>query len=132
LLTGEKSDLSRDEKTAFSRAGLSHIIEVVNEDAQKFVKDYNPDYELDFVFIDADKRAYKKYLEYTTPHLRKGGVVCADNALAFGHLVASDEPEKETKNVQAIREFNQILKDHPDYFTTLVTMGDGMAMGIKQ
>lgn len=112
------------------KAGLSNIIEVVNQDAQDFVKEFKPDYELDFVFIDADKRAYHKYFDYTAPLLRKGGVICADNALAFG-MIAQENPESEPKNVNALKRYNEkVVKDN-NFFTTLVTMGDGMAMSIK-
>lgn len=111
-------------------AGLSHIIEVVNQDAQKFVETFKPNYELDFVFIDADKRAYHKYFDFTAPLVRKGGVICADNALAFG-MIAQDEPESEPKNVKAIKDYNQKVVNNKDFFTTLVTMGDGMAMSVK-
>lgn len=112
------------------KAGLSHIIEVVNQDAQKFVKEFKPDYELDFVFIDADKRAYHKYFEHTAPLLRKGGVICADNALAFG-MIAQNDPESEPKNVNALKRYNIMVRENKDFFSTLVTMGDGMAMSVK-
>lgn len=112
------------------KAGLSHIIEVVNQDAQNFVKEFKPDYELDFVFIDADKRAYHKYFDYTAPLVRKGGVICADNALAFG-MIAQENPESEPKNVNALKRYNEKVVKDSGFFTTLVTMGDGMAMSLK-
>ena len=117
-------------KNQVEKAGLSNIIEVVNQDAQKFVKEFKPDFELDFVFIDADKKAYHKYFEHTSQILRKGGVICADNALAFG-MIAQEDPESEPKNVNALKRYNQMVKDNKNFFTTLVTMGDGMAMSVK-
>lgn len=112
------------------KAGLSDIIEVVNQDAQKFVESFKPDYELDFVFIDADKRAYHKYFDYTAPLVRKGGVICADNALAFG-MIAQEDPDSEPKNVNALKRYNEKVASDERFFTTLVTMGDGMAMSLK-
>lgn len=117
-------------KLQAEKAGLSHIIEVVNQDAQNFVKDFKPDYELDFVFIDADKRAYHKYFDYTAPLVRIGGVICADNALAFG-MIAQENPESEPKNVNALKRYNEKVINDKGFFTTLVTMGDGMAMSLK-
>lgn len=111
-------------------AGLSHKIEVINCDAQKFIKEYKPDFLFDFVFIDADKGGYSKYLNYSIPLLRPGGVVCADNALAFGKIITDDDA-KEKKNVAAIRRFNDEMIAKKELFTTLVTMGDGMIMGYK-
>lgn len=113
-----------------AKLGLSHKIEVITMDAVKFLQDFKPDYELDFVFIDADKKAYSKYMELSTPLLRKGGILCADNALAFGHI-AEPNPKNEPGNVKAIQQYNQNLISNPKYFSCLVTMGDGMAMGYK-
>jgi caffeoyl-CoA O-methyltransferase len=112
-------------------AGLENVIEVINQDAKEFLADWKPDFELDFVFVDADKKGYKGYFESTTPHIRKGGVFAADNALGFGHI-AKKNPKSEPGNVMAIQQFNDMLNESPDYDTCLVTVGDGMAMGLKK
>lgn len=112
-------------------AGLENVIEVVNQDAKEFLAGWKPDFELDFVFVDADKKGYKSYFESTTPHIRKGGVFAADNALGFGHIAESD-PKSEPGNVRAIQQFNDMLNESPEYDTCLVTVGDGMAMGLKK
>ena len=112
------------------KAGLADKIEVINADAKDFLAGWKPEYELDFVFVDADKKGYKTYFELTTPLIRKGGVFAADNALGFGHI-AEPNPKSEPGNVKAIQELNQILKNSPLYESCLVTVGDGMAMGIK-
>jgi predicted O-methyltransferase YrrM len=117
-------------KNKAKEAGLEDKIEVITCDAQKFIKDYKPDMEFDFVFIDADKGGYVKYMNHSLPLLRKGGVLCADNALAFGKII-TDDSEEERKNVAAIRRFNEEFNSKEELFTTLVTMGDGMAMGYK-
>jgi len=71
-------------------AGLADKIEVINADAKDFLGSWKPDFELDFVFVDADKKGYKKYFELTTPLIRRGGVFAADNALGFGHIAVGD------------------------------------------
>lgn len=112
-------------------AGLESKVEVVNADAKKFLKDWKPDFELDFVFVDADKKAYSRYLEMTTPLIRSGGIFAADNALGFGHI-AEENPKSEPGNVQAIQQFNQNFINNENYDTCMVTVGDGIAMGIKK
>jgi caffeoyl-CoA O-methyltransferase len=85
---------------------------------------------LDVVFIDADKLNYSRYMEMVLPDLRSGGLIIADNALAWG-LVADDNPESEPQNVIALRTFNERLSSHPQLQATLVPLGDGMAIGVK-
>lgn len=111
-------------------ADLDDKVVVVNSDAKDFLDNWRPDFDLDFVFIDADKRGYVHYMEKCTPLLRKGGVLCADNALAFGYI-AGGEPENEKRSVEAIRDFNQKFLANQNYDHCLATLGDGMAMGIK-
>ena len=101
----------------------------IRKTSMEAVKDFK-DESLDFVFIDADKKNYSKYMELTYPMLRKGGVICGDNALGFGHIAEKD-PKSEPGNVKAIQTFNQNMKNHAGLFSCLVTMGDGMCMGIK-
>lgn len=118
-------------KEKAKEAGLENVIEVVCANAAEFLATYKPDFEFDFVFIDADKRNYSNYLNFTAPLIRKGGVIAGDNALGFGHIAEKD-PKSEPGNVKAIQQFNKDLNAHPDFFTCLVTMGDGMAMGLKK
>jgi predicted O-methyltransferase YrrM len=117
-------------KQKAEEAGLAHKIEVINANAADFLAGWKPDYQLDFVFVDADKKGYKTYFELCTPLIRKGGIFVADNALGFGHI-AETNPKSEPGNVKAIQELNQMLKNSPLYESCLVTVGDGMAMGIK-
>jgi caffeoyl-CoA O-methyltransferase len=111
-------------------AKLDHIIEAVWDDGKDFLADMEPEYEFDFVFVDADKPSYQIYLDLATPMIRKGGVFAADNALAFGDI-AIPNPQREPHNVKAIVEFNEYFRNHKQYKTCLVPVGDGMIMGTK-
>lgn len=118
-------------RQAVKKAGLEHKIQVECADALSFLQTYKPEFNFDFVFIDADKKNYSNYLDLTYPMLRKGGIVAGDNALGFGKI-ADENPKNEPGNVKAIQAFNQKMKEHNNLFTCLVTMGDGMCMGIKE
>lgn len=112
-------------------AGLSHKIEVHQGNAVTFLKDYKPDYNFDFVFIDADKPKYAQYLNLTLPLLRSGGVIAGDNALAWGY-VAEENPTFEPINIRGIQEFNTAVANHPDLTSCMIPVGDGMVMGLKR
>lgn len=113
------------------KAGLAHKIEIQNSNAKQFLAEYRPDRDFDFVFADADKDAYVKYLDITTPWIRKGGIFAADNAFAFGY-VTSSAPERNPQDVKSITSFNQYFKSKEEYFVTLLSVGDGMIMGYKK
>ncbi len=111
-------------------AGLSDKIEVVNTDAGKYLDALRPgDTQFDMVFLDADKPNYISYFERCAPLLRKGGILAADNALAFGELLT--EYPKENTEVLAIRHFNEFIKNRQDFMSCLVPVGDGMTLSVK-
>lgn len=138
LVTVENNNLHY--KFALERikqAGLSDIIEVHYSYALEFFENYKPDYLHDFIFIDADKKNLIKYLEICTPMLRSGGIFAVDNAFALGNLTVEnpefDEIHKHRiHDVYAVREFNEYFRNHPLYDTCMLTIGDGLIMGVKK
>lgn len=86
---------------------------------------------IDMVFIDADKPSYVHYAEMLIPHLRSGGVLIGDNALAWGY-VADEHPEFEPENVKGIQAFNLYVSNHDALSSPcIVPLGDGMCIAIK-
>jgi len=63
----------------FKEAGLDKNISLIEEDILSVLKNWKKPL-LDFVFIDADKENYSKYLDLILPLLKKGGLIIADNA----------------------------------------------------
>ena len=118
-------------KQKIKESNLDNIIEIINADAKQFLINYNYNEDnFDLVFIDADKSNYYTYLELITPLLRKGGVCIFDNAFAFGFLLDS-APEKNKDSVKSLINFHKKLLERKDYFTTIVPIGDGMLLSIK-
>jgi len=64
----------------------------------------------DFVFIDADKSDYLRYLRLVLPKMRKGGVIAAHNV--------HDMPE-------AMRDFLDEIRSNPALETEFVSAGPG-------
>lgn len=119
-----------------AEAGLASVIEVVEGAALDTLPTHpilntpNDTTPIDAVFIDADKPNYQNYYEMLVPHVRVGGFVIGDNALAWGQVHMAD-PENEPKNVRALRAFNDRMATDPRFLTTLIPLGDGMVVGLK-
>lgn len=80
----------------------------------------------DAAFLDADKGGYPAYLEECVRIVRKGGLIMADNAFAFGQLFCEDPTDPE---VAAVRAFNDALGEDARIDGIIVPFGDGMWVG---
>lgn len=83
----------------------------------------------DFVFIDADKENYLAYYETALELVRPGGLIAVDNVL-WGGSVA--DFEKQDKDTEAIRVFNETLHRDRRVDLSLVPIGDGMTLARKR
>ncbi|ALX48161.1 O-methyltransferase [Lentibacillus amyloliquefaciens] len=86
----------------------------------------------DLILIDAAKGKYQRFFEHAAPLLVNGGTVLSDNVLFKGY-VADDGKQhpRYQKIAKKIRTYNDWLTNHPDFATTIVPIGDGIAMSIK-
>lgn len=112
-------------------AGLRDIIHVENRTASDYLDSLCDEDIFDFVFIDADKERYIEYFDKSARHLKRGGIIAADNVLAFGYLTSDEIPEEEIEDVEAIRKFNDHIAGRKDFETSLVTIGDGLSLSLK-
>ena len=76
---------------------------------------------LDFVFIDADKKAYPDYIELVLPMLNDGGLIVVDDALWKGGVL---DPQDERD--QIIAGLNLYLKNHPQLENVLLPIRHGL------
>lgn len=87
----------------------------------------------DFIFIDAAKGQYKKFFDLTTPLLAKSGVILSDNVLFRGYVAHPETtPKKYKKMVEKLIAYNEYLSTHPDFNSTIVPIGDGVAVSYKR
>ena len=77
----------------------------------------------DLVFIDADKESYIEYFKLVLPNLRKNGFILADNIFFHGQVLAD---EVKGKNPQAIKRFNEFIRERNDIDKVVLTLRDGL------
>jgi caffeoyl-CoA O-methyltransferase len=83
----------------------------------------------DFAFIDADKGNYVNYYERALKLVRKGGLLVFDNMLWYGKVA---DPDVQDADTVALRALNEQLHHDERVFVSLLGVGDGMSLAIKQ
>lgn len=83
--------------------------------------------EWDLVYIDADKRHYRQYLDLVLPRVRPGGFIIADNTLWSGK-VAAPPATKADPQTAALRDFNDYVATRPDLATVILPLRDGLTL----
>jgi predicted O-methyltransferase YrrM len=73
---------------------VTSLQDLIDEDAEPF----------DFIFIDADKDGYPKYLELSLQISRPGTVIVADNVVRDGEVANSTSADERVKGVRTFLE----------------------------
>lgn len=113
-------------------AGLQEKITLHIQPAQQTLQtllDDSAENSFDFIFIDADKQNYIGYYETALRLLRKGGVIAVDNTLWSGAVA---DPRNTEAGTRAIRRFNDMLKLDKRVSQSLLTIGDGLTLILKE
>ena len=116
----------------WAKAGIEDKIELYSQPAVQTLQmllDEGVDKSFDFVFIDADKQNYILYYEMALRLLRKGGMIAIDNTLWSGAVADPDNVEPGTR---AIRRFNEMVKQDDRVSKSLLTIGDGLTLILKE
>ena len=71
----------------FKTCGVDDIITPIQGSAILILENLPQDTKFDFVFIDANKREYIKYLNIIKPYLTKKCMICADNIISHAEKV---------------------------------------------
>jgi caffeoyl-CoA O-methyltransferase len=111
----------------FDRAGVSKRITLHTGDALEVLSEQKQQF--DVIFNDVDKEDYPRVLRLISPRLRKGGLFITDNVLWSGRVAEKNPKESRTK---AILEFNRLLYNSGDFFTTILPIRDGLAVALKK
>lgn len=85
--------------------------------------------EFDMIFMDAGKGHYNHFLPECLRLLKKDGIIIADNVL-FRGMVASDDLVKRRKItiVKRMRKYLDMISKDENLITTVIPMGDGIAL----
>jgi predicted O-methyltransferase YrrM len=101
-----------------NKVGLENTVTCIEGDALKILPTLEG--EFDFVFIDALKRDYLKYLKLIEPKLKPGTVIVGDNVI---------------QSARAMKDFLDYIQENPNYDTVIIRASmeknDGMSVSYK-
>ena len=110
----------------FDRAAVSKLITIKVGDALELLSEQTQQF--DIIFCDIDKEDYPRAFRAALPHIRKGGLLVADNVLWSGKVAEKKPTEASTKG---ILEFNRLLYSSPELYTTILPIRDGISVSVK-
>lgn len=98
----------------FGRAKLDRTVRIIHGDALEEIPKLKGKF--DFMFIDAIKNDYIKYLQLAEKNLKEGCVIVADNAIMFK---------------DKMQNYLNYLKNNKNYSSVLVPIGTGVEFSVK-
>lgn len=100
------------------KVGLENTVTCMEGDALKTLPTLEGKF--DFVFIDARKQDYLKYLKLLEPKLKPGAVIVGDNVI---------------RSARAMQDFLDYIQESPDYDTVIIRASmeknDGMSVSYR-
>ncbi len=122
----------REAEKNFRMAGKEDAIRLLKGDAQEILPTLTEDYDL--IFMDAAKGQYLNFLEDTIRLLDDHGLLISDNIFQDGELIESRFAVKRRDRTihKRMREFLYQITHDPRLVTSILTVGDGVAISVKR
>lgn len=121
--------------TNVKEASLEDHITIIFKDALE-AYDLVKNQKFDLIFIDAAKAQYTKFFDLYTPLLNNFGLVICDNMLFHGLVEDKSSYQSQTRSVRGLirklTNFQNYLLNNEEYDTTIIEIGDGMAVSVKK
>ena len=119
-------------KENFAKAGKEDRITLLEGDAVEILKELDGTY--DFIFMDAAKGQYIHFLPDILRLLADGGMLVSDNVLQDGDIIESRfAVTRRNRTIHGrMRDYLYELKHHPDLVTSILPVGDGVTVSVKQ
>ena len=116
----------------FKKAGKEEQITLLEGDAREILKTLEEPF--DFIFMDAAKGQYIHFLPDILRLLSRGGILISDNVLQDGDIIESHfAVERSNRTIyKRMREYLSALKNSDVLETSILPLGDGVALSVKK
>ena len=118
-------------KENFARFGVAERASLVLGDAADVLPSLEGQFEL--IFLDGQKAQYIHYLPVLKRLLPPRGVLFADDVLLYGWVDGRvPVPQKRRSIVLRIREYLNAVSADADFITSILRVGEGVALSVKR
>lgn len=116
----------------FQKYGKEDRITLLEGDAAEVLRTLEGPY--DFIFMDAAKGQYIHYLPQIMRILTPGGVLISDNVMQDGDIIESKYAvtRRDRTIHRRMREYLYTLTHHEELQTSILTLGDGVAVSVRK
>ena len=122
----------RQAKETYQRLGNEEQVTLLEGQAADIFPTLTGPY--DFIFMDSAKSKYIEFLPECLRLLRKGGVLMVDDIFQAGTVLEPIEtiPRSQRTIHRKLKLFLDTINTHPDLTTSLLPLGDGVALITKE
>lgn len=122
----------RKAKETYRRLDLENQITLLEGQASDLFPTLTGPY--DFIFMDSAKSKYIEFLPECLRLLKKGGVLMVDDIFQAGTVFEPIEsiPRNQKTIHRKLKLFLEVITSHPDLTTSLIPLGDGIALITKE
>lgn len=116
----------------FRRAGREEQITLLKGDAADLLKTLEEPF--DFIFMDAAKGQYIRFLPEVLRLMKPGSILVSDNVLQDGDIIESHfAVERRNRTIyKRMREYLYELKHNEDLVTSIIPLGDGVTVSVRK
>ena len=137
VLTEFDADELDEAREYLERGGFADLATFENGDANEIVERHDGPF--DVVLVDHNKDGYPEAWKAIREKVAPGGVVIADNAMVAGgqdfdailDAIEGGDPEM-NENTRGIVEYLLAVRDDPDFETSVVPLGEGIAVSYRR
>ncbi len=108
-------------------------VELITGDAKENLLKISHQAPFDLIFIDANKAAYRDYVDWAKQHISLGGMIVVDNIYLWGTIwldeCPENTPQKMWKNVKAC--VDDLFLDS-QYATSIIPTDEGLLLSCKK
>lgn len=124
-------DMIFQAKKNIKKANMENQVRLLQGDAEEILKFLEGEYDL--IFLDGAKGQYNDFLNDCLDRLKPGGILVSDNILYKGMIATDDLVVRRKRTiVNRMRQYLETICNHPQLDTSIIPIGDGLAVSYKR